>query len=156
MDPFVVPTVAHPSQASEQLAKALFRSLPGQLQEQFHDRSISVWAWLVVIDRTLQTDGATSAALTQPMLCSQHYNQRALRRWLQSFFAITSFSARFSSSRSADICFKRREKNNIEFPTTTRDLRRSYETLFTDHNLFAEFYRLIIAPVGTVEGASWS
>ncbi len=64
MDPFVVPTMAHPPQAPEQLAEALFRSLPGQFQEQFHDWSISIWPWLVVIDRTLQTDSATSAPLT--------------------------------------------------------------------------------------------
>src|SRR5687768_5101498 len=108
MDPFVVPTVTHPSQAPEQLAEALFRSLPGQLQEQFHDWSISIWSWLIVIDRTLQTDSATSPTFAQPMLCLQNSNQFAFRDGLQSFFAITSFSARFSSSRSADICFKRR------------------------------------------------
>lgn len=47
------------------------------------------------------------------------------------------------------------EKNNIEFPTVTRDLRRSYETLFTNNNLFAEFLSTnYIAPLGTVERAT--
>src|SRR4030095_13503270 len=108
MDALVVPTMAHPTQTLEQLTEALLWSLPGQLQQQFDDWAIRIRSRLVVIDRALQTNGITSAPFTQPMLCSQCHHQRPLRGRLQSFFAITSFSARFSSNRSADICFKRR------------------------------------------------
>jgi hypothetical protein len=69
----VVPPVAQASQASEQLAEALLRPLPSQLQQQFDDWSIFIWSRLIMIDRTLQTDGTTSAPFTQPMLCSQHH-----------------------------------------------------------------------------------
>src|SRR4030095_10656348 len=40
MYPFMVPTVTQAAQTLEQLAKSLFRSLPSQLQQQFHDWSI--------------------------------------------------------------------------------------------------------------------
>jgi len=65
----VVPAVAKATQSPEQLSKSLFWSLPGQLQQQFHNWSIGVWSRLVVINRTLQTDGITSAPFTQAMRC---------------------------------------------------------------------------------------
>jgi hypothetical protein len=35
IDPFVIPTMAHPAQTPEQLAKALLRSLPGSSSSSF-------------------------------------------------------------------------------------------------------------------------
>ena len=58
--------------------------------------------------------------------------------FLSQLLRTPSFTLKFLPAIKGHI-----EKNNIEFPTATRDLRRSYETLFTDHNLFVEFYRLI-------------
>ena len=37
------------------------------------------------------------------------------------------------------------ESKQIAFPTTTEKLRQSYETLFTNNDVFAEFYRVITA-----------
>jgi len=64
MDALVVPTMAQPTQTPEQLTEALLWSLPSQLQQKFDDWPIGIWSWLVVIDRTLQTDGVTSAPFT--------------------------------------------------------------------------------------------
>jgi len=64
----VVPTVTQATQPLEQLAESLLWSLPGQLQKQFDDWTIGVWTRLIVKDRTLQTDGTTSAPFTQSML----------------------------------------------------------------------------------------
>lgn len=69
-------------------------------------------------------------------------NEHERRCWiaflLAQLFRTPSFALKFLPIIKDHI-----EKNNIEFPTVTRDLRRSYETLFINHNLFAEFYRLI-------------
>lgn len=66
-------------------------------------------------------------------------NEHERRCWIAFLLAqllrTPSFTLKFLHAIKGHI-----EKNNIEFPTATHDLRRSYETLFTDHNLFAEFY----------------
>jgi hypothetical protein len=78
-----------------------------QLNKQLDDLSVAVRSWPVTMDRTSQTHRRASSSFCQTVLSLQT-NQLSLHRQLYSFFAITSFNARFSSYKSAYICFNRR------------------------------------------------
>src|SRR5262245_31716805 len=108
MYPLVVPTPSLPPQALEQLWKSFLRSLMGQLQEQFNQLAVTVRSAAIAINRSSQAHRSASAPFAEPTLAAQRHYQFALDRRRYSFFAITSFSARFSSNKSAEICFNRR------------------------------------------------
>src|SRR5437667_7479065 len=80
----------------------------GQLQQQLDNLFITARTRPVTINRSSQAHCRASSSLCQSMLGAQILNQLALHCRLYSFFAITSFSARFSSNNSAEICFNRR------------------------------------------------
>src|ERR1051326_3398049 len=105
---FVIPTPALAPQSPEQLWKSFFRSLMGQLQEQLNQLAVTVRSAAIAINRASQVHHSASAPFTESMLVAQRHYQFALHRRRYSFFAITSFRARFSSNKSAEICFSRR------------------------------------------------
>src|SRR5258708_6215364 len=107
MHSLVVPTPALPPQPLEQLRKSFLRPPVRQLQKQFDEILVAVRSRLIAIDRSSQGHRRTGPTLGQFMLASQLPHQFALDRGRYSFFAITSFSARFSSNNSADFCFNR-------------------------------------------------
>src|SRR5205807_3153151 len=77
-------------------------------QQQLDDLSVTARSWPVTINRSSQAYCRASSSLGQAVLGSQILYQLSLHCRPYSFFAITSFSARFSSNNSADICFNRR------------------------------------------------
>jgi hypothetical protein len=54
--------MTEPSQAFEQLPKALFRSTMRQLQQQLDDLVITVWSGPVTLDRTSQADSSARSS----------------------------------------------------------------------------------------------
>jgi hypothetical protein len=105
---FVIPTPALAPQALKQLWKSFLRSLMGQLHKQLNQLAVTVRSAAIAINRASKVHRRASAPFAKSMLVSQRHYQFAPDRRRYSFFAITSFSARFSSNKSAEICFNRR------------------------------------------------
>src|SRR5262245_32274116 len=104
---FVIPAPALPPQELEQLWKSFLRSLMGQLHAQLAQLAVALRSATIALNRSPQFHDSTGASFAESMLASQRHYQFALDRRRYSFFSITSFSARFSSNKSAEICFSR-------------------------------------------------
>ena len=108
MDPLVIPVVSAAAQRLEELAEAELRLLLCQFRERLDYLLVTLRPRAIAIDGTPKPDGSTGLPLAQPVLLLQLIGKLAPLSQSQSFFAITSFSARFSNDRSAYICLRRR------------------------------------------------
>ena len=117
IDTFVVPAMAHATQAFEQLTESLFWPSPGQLQ-QLHHWPIGFWSRSVVIDRALQSYRGASAIFCDHIFQSSVFSDRS---------AYICFKRRFSSSSSRS---RRMSAGSIHRTSTSSVIGRIADLMF--------------------------
>ena len=101
IDPFVVPAVSRSADALVELAEAEFRVAMGERQQHIDDRLVVPRVWGITFYRAADLEHDTGPSFADLVFLPDEIHQLPFLVRPQSFFAMTSFKARFSSDTSA-------------------------------------------------------